>query len=127
MVYSGAANTVTHDANAVLLNHVVQNRDPASEIGQEPLSHSRDDEAGYSKGIELKKNAVPSQESQAHDLHRRNQPDDIKTPGETADMEKADMSSPLSEEADSQPWTPPSFYARYRIFFHLGIWLFFTG
>lgn len=117
----------THDANAATASdYVVQTRDAASEIGPEHVLQAQDNEAGHSKGIGLEKNAVPYQESQANDLHRRPQPDDIKTPVET-DPEKADMSPTLSEEADSQPRRTPSFYARYRIFFHLGIWLFFTG
>jgi hypothetical protein len=124
MVYAGTSNMGTHDAAS---DHVIQNRDRASEIGPENLLPARDDEAGYSKGIKLEKNAVPCQESQVRDLQPRPQPADLNPPVEMADPEKADMSPMLSEEADSQPQTPLSSYARYRIFFHLGIWLFFTG
>ena len=127
MVNSGVSTAMPHDPNAVAtLEHVVQSRDPATEVAREQ-PHGRDDEAGYPKSTMSEKTRAPYQESQAHDLHRRNQPEDRKKQAEMADPEKAGLSLGLPEEPDSKPRTSSSIYAKYRIFFHLGIWLFFTG
>lgn len=127
MVNGGVSNRVAYNPNATApLDHVVQSRDPASEIAHEH-SHSRGDEAGYSKSTMLEKTTASDQESQAHDFHRRHLPKDRKIQSGMADPEKADLTLGLSEETDSQSGSFSKFYANYRIFFHLGIWLLFTG
>lgn len=127
MVNRGVSTGVSHDPNAAApLDHVIPSRDPATEVAREQ-PHSRDDEASNPKSTMSEKTTAPYQESQAQDLHRRNQPGDRKIEAEMADPEKAGLSLGLSEEPDSQPGTSSSIYAKYRIFFHLGIWLFFTG
>lgn len=124
---SGVSNSEAHDLNATAArNHGVQSREPASEVAHEH-AHSRDDEAGYSKGTTLGKDAASDQELQPHDLHRRHPPEDSKVQPGISDPEKADLALGLPEEADSRSGSFSKFYAKYRIVFHLGIWLFFTG
>ena len=127
MVNSGVSNSVAHDPNATAArDHGVQSHEPASEVAHEH-THSRGDEAGYSKGITLGKAAASDQELQPHDLHRRHLPEDSKVQPGISDPEKADLAHGLTEEADSRSGSFSKFYAKYRIVFHLGIWLFFTG
>ena len=127
MVNSGASKDVAYDPSAVAaLNHSGQSHDPASEVAQEHL-HGRGDEAAYSKSIILEKTTASDRELQPHDLHRRHLPEDRKTQPGLSDPEKADLPLGLSEEADSRSGSFSKFYAKYRILFHLGIWLFFTG
>jgi CNT family concentrative nucleoside transporter len=127
MVNSAIPNHMAQNPNAAaMLDHVPQIRNSDSDLAHEQ-PHDRDDETGYSKGPMLDKVTVPYQESEAHDLHRRCQADDMKMHTENADPEKADGSPAHSEDPDARQRKSPTFYARYRIFFHLGIWLFFTG
>lgn len=127
MVNIEIPNSVAHDPNTIAaLNHGGQSHAPASEVAHEHI-HGRDEEAGYSKGTTLRKATASDHELQPHDLHRRHLPEDSKVPPGISDPEKADLALGLPEEADSRSGSFSKFYAKYRIFFHLGIWLFFTG
>jgi CNT family concentrative nucleoside transporter len=118
---------MAQDLNAAaVLDHVPQTRNQDSDLAH-GHPHDRDDKTGYSKGPVLEKATAPYQESEAHDLHRIRHADDMKMHTENADTEKAEGSPAHSGDADAQQRKSPTFYARYRIFFHLGIWLFFTG
>lgn len=127
MVNHEVSNSVAHnlDANAAL-NHGVQSHEPVSEVAHEHI-HDQGDEAGYSKGATLGKAVASDHALQPHDLHRRHLPEDSKVQPGISDPEKADLAHGLPEEADSRSGGFSKFYVKYRVFFHLGIWLFFTG
>lgn len=61
-----------------------------------------------------------------HDLHRRQHADMVKEPVTAIDPEQGTM-CPSQSEQDPQAHTFSSFYKRYRIFFHLLVWIVFTG
>lgn len=128
MTNSGGSDTVTHDPHTVdPLDHGIQTHGPASAVAQEHR-HGRDDEPGYSKDTTmLGKTTTTEEESQHHDLHRRHLPEDRKIQPEMSDPEKADLALGLAEEPDSRSGSFSKFYVNYRVFFHLAIWLFFTG
>lgn len=106
---------VVHDASAHHHGHL--HHDPSAEKG-------REDELLYSKDTT---STIPYQNPQNHDLHRRHQSNNDPGSVEVIDAEKGAMISPPVEEEDSQSHKFSGFYARYRIFFHLFLWLFFTG
>lgn len=127
MVDSRVSNSVAHDQNTIApLDHGGQSHAPALEVAHEHL-HGRGDEASYSKSTTLGKTTAVDQELQPHDLQRSHPPKDRKIQPGVSDPEKADLTLGLSEEADSRSGSFSKFYANYRIFFHLAIWLFFTG
>ena len=125
-----------HEHNASAQQHVIPNNDPALDILHEHhhghLHHSahaergRDDDVIYSKGTTLEKNTIPHQDPQDHDLHRRHLVMETKMATEAVDAEKGAL-SPVRSEEDPQTHTLSTFYAKYRVLFHLFIWLFFTG
>lgn len=130
---------VTSDAahNASSQHHVAPNHDPALVLAHEHLhghlhhaanaEKDREDELVYSKDTTFEKSAIPYQAPQEHDLHRRHQSNINPGSIELIDSEKGAMSSPPLEEEGPQSHKVSGFYARYRIFFHLFLWLFFTG
>lgn len=123
--------------NASAQHHVVENDDPAFDKSNEhPLRHLHHTEhAGqgsihdpvYSEGTTSEKSTIPHQESQHHELARRRSVDPSNVGAGMRDTEKGDLSPGGLEEEDPQTHTFSSFYRRYRIFFHLFVWLFFTG
>lgn len=117
--------------------HVIENDDPAldksNEHGHSHLHHDKHaaegskEEVVYSKGTTSEKSAIPHQNPQDHDLARRRRGDPSKASAAVKDAEKGDVSSDGLEEEDPRTHTFSNFYRKYRIFFHLFIWLFFTG
>ena len=87
----------------------------------------RDDELAYFKESTVEKSIPPHQDPQHHDLHRRHHPDGHQNSVDVLDAEKGAIDSILSEEEDRQSHKVSGFYTKYRVFFHLLIWLFFTG
>ena len=127
MVNYEVSNSVAHNPNAnAALNHGIQSHEPASEAAHEHI-HGRGGEAGYPKSATSEKAVASDHELQPHDLHRRHLPEDSKVQPGISDPEKADLTHGLPEEADSRSGAFSKFYIKYRVFFHLGIWLFFTG
>jgi len=122
----------THDTSSQ--HHVVPNSDPALETSHEHhhqhLHHDafaekgRQDEVVYSKGTTFERSNIPNESPQDHELHRRHH-------GEKGGVEVGDAEKGISQvryqEEDPQTHTFSSFYGKYRIFFHLFIWLLFTG
>lgn len=114
-------------------HRVVPNSDPALEASREHhhqhLHHDafaekgREDEVIYSKGTTFERSAIPNESRRSHELRTRH-------PGkgevEVGDAEKG-LSPVRSEEEDPQTHTLSTFYGKYRIFFHLFVWLLFTG
>ena len=133
--------------NASAQHDVVPSTDPALEKSHEHhhghLHHDaraekgREDEVVYSKGTTFERSVIPHQDPQDHDLHRRHHPDlaeglnkghinEKSAQTEIVDAEKGNL-SPIRSEEDPQSHKFARFYATYRIFFHLFIWLVFTG
>lgn len=133
--YHDVTDGVAH--NASNQHQIAPNRDPALDLAHERhhghLHHDasaekcREDELVYSKDTTFEKSTIPYQAPQDHDLYRRHQPNDDPGLIEVIDSKKGALSSPPLEEEDPQFHKFSSFYARYRIFFHLFLWLFFTG
>ena len=134
--YVDVTADVPHGHNSSVQQHVVPNNDPALDISREHnhghLHHSaraeqgREDGVVYSKDTTSEKSTIPHQDAQDHDLHRRHLGNETKMATETVDAEKGTL-SPVRSEEDPQTHTLSSFYAKYRIFVHLFIWLLFTG
>ena len=130
--------TVTDEThNASPQKHVIANDDPALDKAHEHhhahLHHDlnaekgRNDEVVYSKGTTFESSTVPHQDPQDHDIHRRKHAE-VAAGGLPAfgDPEKNGL-SPIRSEEDPQTHTFSNLYRRYRLFFHLFIWLLFTG
>jgi len=125
--------------------HVVLNDDPALEVSHEHfhahLHHDelaergRDDDIAYSNGTTFEKSNILDQGVMDHNLHRRKHPQgQVSKNGKgtigITDEERGSIGPEgMSREAEEDPqdhqWS--HFYARYRIFFHLFIFLLFTG
>ena len=126
-----------HGHNASLQHNVQPNPDLAlhysREHQHEHLHHNRASEAGrhddvvYSKGTTFEKSNIPDQDPQDHNLHHRHRSEkDLDFIA--SDAEKATISPTTTTEGEDQKKHKFSrFYAKYRIFFHLFIWLVFTG
>ena len=127
-----------HKHNASPQHHVLINNDPALDTAHEHrhthLHHSAHAEEGrrdnvmYSKRTTDERPIIPHQDHQDHNIERRKKAvvSDASpqiTEGAT-DTEKATYSS---EESDPQSHRLSNFYRKYRLFFHLIIWLVFTG
>lgn len=124
------------DHNPSSQQDVIKNDDPvlqkSHEHHHEHLHHDahaekgRKDEVIYSYGTTFEGRSIPHQDPQDHDLHRRRDADMAKEPATAFDREQGALSPSRSEE-DPQTHTFSNLYKRYRIFFHLFVWLFFTG
>ena len=133
--YHDIATDVAH--NTSTQHHVAPNHDPAPDLVHEHhhghLQHDESGETGreiesvYSKDTALEKSSIPYHAHHDRDLPQRHPSD--KGPGsiEAIDVEKIATHSPPSEEESPQPGKLLAFYTRYRIYFHLFLWLFFTG
>jgi len=118
-------------------HHIVKNDDPALDISHEHIhghmhhdkhaEQGREDEVVYSKGTTFERSTIPQQDPHDHDLARRRQADPSNGSSGVIDAEKAAMSPERLDEADPRSHTLSSFYLKHRMFFHLFIWLFFTG
>ena len=117
--------------------HVEPNLDPALDISREHyhshLHHStrategrEDDNVAYTKGTTSEQSNIPNQDPQDHALHRRHNVEEKKGQVHVIDEEKG-TSSPIEQEVDPQTHTLSNFYARFRVYFHVFIWLLFTG
>jgi CNT family concentrative nucleoside transporter len=137
--------------NASPQHHVAKNLDPAldeaHEHHHEHLHHSanaekgRHDDPSYSIGTTNEKSTIPDQDPLDHALHRRNHPErhmsekDVKDPSMAYDDKasydvedgRAGPGVANEQEADPKNHKFARFYRRFRIFFHLAIFLLFTG
>ena len=128
---------VTDDGshNASVQHHVEKNNDPALNVANEHthahLHHSAKaeedrDETEYSKGTTYEKSTIPNQDPHDQDLHRRHAPNSPKAPVDVADTEKGNYSPNRSDE-EPRTHKLSNAYSKYRVFFHLFVWLLFTG
>lgn len=113
--------------------HVKKNDDPALDTANEyvhgHLHHTAQAEEGrasteYTKGASYGVSGIPNQTTHDQTTHRRHPTTTL--PSANPDAEKGDFSREGSEE-DPRTHTFSNFYSKYRIFFHLFIWLLFTG
>lgn len=133
--YHDVTDGVVHHSSTQ--HHVASNHDLALDLSHEHhhshLHHDasaeqgREDELVYSKDTTFEKSTIPYQAPQDHSMHQRRQPNQDPDSVEIIDAEKGAMSSPPLEAEDPQSHRISGLYARYRIFFHLFLWLFFTG
>lgn len=109
---------------------MTQNDDPAlqnsNEHHQDHVHHNANAEKDEVYGTTFEGTAIPNQNPQNHDLHRRRHADMTKEPKATMDPEQGTM-NPIRSEENPQTHTFLKFYQRYRIFFHLFFWIVFTG
>ena len=122
--------------NAPAQHYVVENDDAALDKSQEHphrhMRHAKHAEQGsmnepvYSEGTTFDKSTIPHQDPD-HELARRCHVDLSKAGAGGRDSEKGDMGPVGLEDEGPQTRTLSSFYGRYRVFFHLFVWLFFTG
>lgn len=87
----------------------------------------RNDEVVYSKGTTFERSTIPHQNPQDHDIARRHNADPSIGNPSMIDAEKATTNPESLDEVDPRTHTLSSFYLKYRLVFHLFIWLFFTG
>ncbi|CAF9920388.1 hypothetical protein IMSHALPRED_004868 [Imshaugia aleurites] len=115
---------------------VIQHDDPvlrnSHEHHRDYSHHDTHAEKGWeddvidSRGMTIERSTIPHHHSQGHDLHRRRSADMAKEPTAAVDPEQGNM-SPSRFDEDTQSHTVSTFYRKYRIFFHLFIWIVFTG
>jgi concentrative nucleoside transporter, CNT family len=86
----------------------------------------RDDEVAYAAGTSFQKSDIPDQSPQDIDYHRRRHSEKAAETG-VGDAEKGTVTPVSTNDEDPPKRGFSAFYARYRIFFHLAIWLVFTG
>ncbi|KAI9753566.1 MAG: hypothetical protein M4579_005083 [Chaenotheca gracillima] len=122
---------VTRDAHGMIHN-TDPALDPAREHHHAHLHHDanaergREDEVVYSTGTTFDKSTIPDASPQDDELHRRHHAE--KSGLDVSDAEKGTMSpAATEEEVDPRRHSFSSLYAKYRIFAHIFIWLFFTG
>lgn len=141
-----------YNAHSKSKQHLATNNDPALDPAHEHhhahLHHSaraeegRHDDVVYSIGTTGEKSTIPDQDPMDHNLHRRHHPEhhpertsdnDLKDPALTYDVkydaEKGSLGAVNSsgQERDPQSHKFARFYAKYRIVWHLFIFLLFTG
>lgn len=118
--------------------NVVPNADPALDVSREhhhPHLHHDEfaekghkDEIAYSNGTTQDPPRIPTES----DLHHRHVPEkNLEKSGiiDIDDAEKGSTSPVTTARGEEEKKRGPvaRFYAKYRLFFHLFIWLFFTG
>ncbi|KAF2091245.1 hypothetical protein K490DRAFT_71459 [Saccharata proteae CBS 121410] len=118
--------------------HVAVNEDPALDVAREHhhdhLHHDafaekgHRDEIAYTKGTTDDRPIVPDQ-STLHHRHNARPASEKDGVVDFSDAERGSTSPVNSRDEGEEHKRGPvaQFYARYRIFFHIFIWLFFTG
>ena len=114
----------------------VENDDPSLDTSYDDshrrLPHERgeqghDHELVYSEDSTLEKGTIPHQDPRDPNLARRRHADPAKMAAALVDTEKSPITSDHFDEENPRTHSLSSYYARYRIFVHILIWLFFTG
>ena len=105
---------------------MIQNDDPALQNSNEHYQDHLHDIAIPCYGTTFEGTAIPNQNPQNHDLQKRRHSGMTKEPTTTMHPEQGTM-NPIRSEEDPQTHIFSKFYQRYRIFFHLFLWIVFTG
>ena len=128
----------THNASPQI--GVVRNDDPALNLTNEHhhshMHHSatamkgREDELSYSKGTTDEPSTIPHADAMDNSLHRRHKAEESGNYGTKGvlvqDEEKGTLSHTPSEE-DPRNHAFSNFYSRFKVFFHVFLFLLFTG
>lgn len=91
----------------------------------------REEEVVHAKGTTLEPRIMPHQDPQDHGMHHEKQA--VKTEQSIASYSDPENGSGsfalghIESEEDPQTHTASTFYQKYRLIFHLIIWLFFTA
>lgn len=126
-------DSTSHPHNSSPQQHVEKNDDPALEGANEHahghLHHTAHakygrDSTEFTKGITYGASNIPAQTSHDQNVHRKHPTTTLN--GTIPDAEKGGFGREGSEE-DPRTHTLSDFYLKYRVFFHLFIWLIFTG
>lgn len=103
--------------NTLPQDRIAQNNDPILDPAHHdhlhhdvPVKKGNDDEMAYSNRSAIDKSTIPDQTTHDHDVHK------------SEGTHQHDI-----EVVDPRPPKSLGLYTRYRIIFHLLIWLFFTG
>ena len=123
--------------NASSQQNVIENDDPARDDSHEHnhrhihhdqhTEQGKQEEVAYSKNTTFEKGKIPYQDPQDYDLAHRRYADPSRANDTMQDAEKAVTSPDRSGEKSPRTHTLSNFYIKHRIFFHIFIWLFFTG
>ena len=119
---------VKHGHNVSTQHDVEVNSDLALHLSRHSAyaQEGRTNEVVYPKGTTSEISAIPDAEPQDHELHRRHHPE--KNGFARGDAEQGGNISPIQgEEEDRQTHTFSRFYVYCRVFFHIFIFLLFTG
>ncbi|CAL8582923.1 hypothetical protein XPA_008564 [Xanthoria parietina] len=136
--YTDVTESKAHSHNPSAQQNVEKNNDPALNMANEHththLHHTAQaergrDETEFSKGTTYEDSNIPSQDPHDQTLHQRHLPagPGPKLPAAVADTEKGNFSPDNRSDEDPRTHTFSTFYIKYRIYFHLFIWLFFTS
>ncbi|KAL8675154.1 MAG: hypothetical protein Q9168_000407 [Polycauliona sp. 1 TL-2023] len=136
--YSDVTESRPQSHNASAQQNVEKNNDPALNTANEHththLHHTAQADRGrpdteFSRGTTYEDSTIPSQDPHDQSVHRRHLHDapGPKLPAAVADTEKGNLNSDSTSDEDPRTHTFSSFYLRYRVYFHLFIWLLFTG
>ncbi|KAL8943347.1 MAG: hypothetical protein Q9216_001122 [Gyalolechia sp. 2 TL-2023] len=125
-----------HAHNSSAQHQVQRSHDPALDLANEHvhghLHHTAHAEQGrgeteYSKGTTYEASNIPIQDPHDQSIHRRHPLNNPTASPTVADAEKGSFGRDSSAEEDPRTHTLSNFYLRYRLFFHIFIWLLFTG
>ena len=127
---SGQHNNVIYDIDRAI-DSVQEFHTAHSQHGTDGGREVGGDGVLESKESTLEPHAIPHPGPQDLDLHHKKEADAIEKSVESRSYTENGSASaglgPEQLEEDSRAHTGPTFYQRYRIFFHLIIFLFFTG
>ncbi|KAL8813334.1 MAG: hypothetical protein Q9223_000171 [Gallowayella weberi] len=136
--YTAATEHTIHQSIASEQHYLDQKSDPALDTAHErtqshphhgPSAEQGWNQTEHSKETTYQNSAIPSQDSQNENVHRRQIPNGPSSKGvaAVADTEKGNSSLDNRSDEDPRPKTLSSFYQKYRVYFHLFLWLFFTS
>lgn len=134
MAYRDGSNRDLHNHNASIEHNVAESQDSTPDehnyghlYPNTPIDRSQKEEIISIKSTTNEKSKRPDEERQEPSLQRKVHPDISKSlPSKVINAENAELGHEASE-VDLQAHLLSNFYIKYRIFFHLLIWLFFTG
>ncbi|KAL8696541.1 MAG: hypothetical protein Q9201_007608 [Fulgogasparrea decipioides] len=133
--YHDVTNNQSHPHNTSSQHHAEKNNDPALDVAKkhthshlhhDPRAEQGRDDTEFSKDTTYEASNIRSQDPNDQSIHRRHLPNDPPVPAVVADPEKGDFSPDRSDE-DPRAHKLSNIYGQYRVFFHLFIWLLFTG
>ena len=120
---SGQHHLVENDDSSLNTSYEHGRRHLQNEQGEQGHDH----ELVHSEDSTFEKGTIPHQDPREPNLARKRHPDPAKTAPGHVDTEKGPVVSDHFDEENPRTHSLSSYYARYRIFVHFVVWLFFTG